>query len=93
MCPVDRTNEERGYDAASLGFGHAKRVLLLFNKEDISKMRQMLKEDWVEIPAGGTFVFDSTKVTISTLVSNHFVLRHSYMHSECKESYYQGKER
>ena len=56
MCPVDRTNEERGYDAASLGFGHAKGVLLLFNKEDISKMRQMLKEDWVEIPAGGTFL-------------------------------------
>ena len=45
-----------GYDVASLEFGQAKGVLLLFNKEDISKMRQMLKEDWVEIPAGGTFL-------------------------------------
>ena len=28
-------------------FGHAEGVLLLFNKEDISKMRQMLTEDWI----------------------------------------------
>jgi hypothetical protein len=39
---------------AGLEFELAKGVLLLFNKEDISKMRQMLKEDWVEVPDDGT---------------------------------------
>merc|ERR1712045_715323 len=40
--------------------------LLLFNKEDISKMRQMLKEDWVEIPAGVTATVNARKVTIKS---------------------------
>ena len=31
----------------------AKGVLLLFNKEDISKMRTMLTEDWIQIPDDG----------------------------------------
>merc|ERR1712087_219333 len=39
---------------------------LLFNKEDISKMRQMLKEDWVEIPAGVTATVNARKVTIKS---------------------------
>merc|ERR1712203_93822 len=37
-----------------------------FNKEDISKMRQMLKEDWVEIPAGVTATVSARKVTIKS---------------------------
>ena len=42
-----------GYDVASLEFGQAKGVLLLFNKEDISNMRTLLTEDFVEIPDDG----------------------------------------
>merc|ERR1711934_384280 len=35
-----------------------------FNKEDISKMRIMLTEDWVEIPDGITATVNARKVTI-----------------------------
>merc|ERR1711971_453981 len=35
-----------------------------FNKEDISKMRQMLKEDWVEIPDDVTCTVNARKVSI-----------------------------
>ena len=42
-----------GVLAQSFEWSKAKGVLLLFNKEDISKMRIMLTEDWVEIPDDG----------------------------------------
>merc|ERR1712039_377176 len=37
---------------------------LLFNKEDISKMRQMLTMDWVEIPSDVTCTVNARKITI-----------------------------
>ena len=36
-----------------LGVAGRKGVLLLFNKEDISKMRKLLTEDWIKIPEEG----------------------------------------
>merc|ERR1712032_1141118 len=38
---------------------------LLFNKEDISKMKTMLAEDWIEIPDDVKCTVNARKVTIS----------------------------
>ena len=39
----------------SYGIVPQEEVLLLFNKEDISKMKTMLTEDWIEIPDDGRY--------------------------------------
>merc|ERR1712024_178159 len=63
-----------------------------FNKEDISKMRQMLKEDWVEIPAGVTATVSARKVTIKSKrgeVTKDF----SHIACELKKMQQTGKKR
>ena len=62
-------------------------------------MRQMLKEDWVEIPEDGTCA--QRLYLFRNMFSNHLlsnrlvVLRYdcSYVHSESKESFYQRCQR
>ena len=43
----------RFWSCFAMAIGQAKSVLLLFNKEDISKMKVMLTEDWLQIPDDG----------------------------------------
>ena len=46
-----------------MAFVQAKSVLLLLNKEDISKMKVMLTEDWIQIPDDGTCLRDLFSLT------------------------------
>ena len=58
-------------------------------------MRQMLKEDWVEIPDDGTCVPRLTlfRDLVDNFLGVLFSVGHSGVQSECKENFYIGLER